>query len=47
MLWGQRMSQEGTAGETQLWEMQLTSSYPHFGEGPLSRASARKKLGGL
>lgn len=28
------MSQERTARETQLWEMQLTSSYPHFGEGP-------------
>lgn len=28
------MSQGRTARETQLWEMQLTSSYPHFGEGP-------------
>lgn len=29
------MSQERTARETRLWEMQLTSSYPHFGEGLL------------
>ena len=27
------MSQGRTARETQPWEMQLTSSYPHFGEG--------------
>lgn len=48
------MSQERTAQETQLWEMQLTSSYPHFGEGlPLKGLNkedgipTRKKLRGL